>query len=155
MQGDADGAHGHQEFKDFPELCKRRNPDRPQPLPECGNDFASEQFETVRPTVAIVPIVSCQHQRAKRADLFAELEQSVRDMLRIAGDDHIVHEVIERAFRVGLIFVTLPHGNARWRRGPGQVEDVLDALAERIASSETPGSFGRVRNKHVPRHSPV
>ena len=40
-------------------------------LVECRDDFAGEQFETVSPPITVVPVVSGQHQRAERADLFA------------------------------------------------------------------------------------
>ena len=51
---------------------------------------------------------------------------------RIAGDDHVVHEIIERAVGVGLLRRRASTWPRRRRGRARQVEDVLDARAERL-----------------------
>ena len=71
--------------------------------------------------------------------LLAQVEELSGDMLRIAGDDHLVHKVIERASRIGLPVVALPHRDAARSGRPREVEDVLDARAERIGLRQASG----------------
>ena len=54
-----------------------------------------------------------------------------------------------------LLWVTLPHRDASWRGGLGEIEDVLDARAQRIAFRKALGFVRRVGHEHVPRHRPV
>ena len=85
----------------------------------------------LQPARLVVPVVAHQHQRAEGSSLFHQPQQPAEHFVDVAGDDLLVHQVVEVAVGVAHLEVALVNPPAQ----PlvEQAADVLVVTAQRIA----------------------
>ena len=68
-----------------------------------GSTFSASSTIERLPSAGIAPVLAGVEERAEVADMLAEFQDLVGDLVRRAVDDQIVADAVERDFVVGLV----------------------------------------------------
>ena len=87
---------------------------RPDGPIESGDDMLCKQIQTPNPTISVVPIVSDQDQSSESADFLTKFKEPSGDRIRVAGDNHLVHEITQVAFIIAHFGIGFPWFQPGW-----------------------------------------